>query len=141
MAGKKQKPRSITALDQAIKKFEASEQPFYDGIVLLKQAAKDLGPFLTDLNKYRNAMRAINWIAAKPCESGQQPKHLTCAAAIKAGDLTPGHQCWPCYAREQLKAASTLPTNAKQVAENPIPQPDPQRRDQGTCADAGTNKP
>jgi hypothetical protein len=96
-------PETATALDQALRRFEASEAPFYDGMQHLKQAAAELRPLIANRLQYLNAKRALKVIAAQPCESGEvQPLYPDCEAAITADFMDEAGRCWPCYARHVL---------------------------------------
>jgi hypothetical protein len=101
-------PENYTNLDHALRRFEASEAPFYDGMRYLKQAVADLRPLLSNRVQYMTARRALKIIAAQPCESGSvQPTYSDCEAAIaaSAGVFFAGNsngRCWPCYARHVL---------------------------------------
>jgi hypothetical protein len=98
---------NYTNLDQALRRFEASEAPFYDGMRYLKQAAADLRPLLANRVQYLNAKRALRIIAAQPCENyyvkgDLQEGQTNCEAAIATGTTGDAVRCWPCYARHVL---------------------------------------
>lgn len=96
-----------TLLDQAIRKAEESERPFYECMKLLKQASSDLKPLLINRDKYFNAMRAIKKIAKVECESADvQPIYPDCETAIVSGSMETVVRCWPCYARHVIKGGA-----------------------------------
>ena len=99
-------PETTTALDQALRSFEASEAPFYDGLQHLKQAAAELRPLLANRTQYMAAKRALNVIAAGLCETdwrtfADPSAPWTCEDAVKAMPNA-AKRCWSCYARHVL---------------------------------------
>lgn len=98
-------PENYTTLDQAIRRLEESEAPFYDAVRLAKQAAADLRPLLANRIQYLHAKRALKIMAAQPCEGADyipSPGVEDCNAAILACTITIEQRCWPCYARHVL---------------------------------------
>jgi len=99
-------PENYTNLDQALRRFEASEASLDDGMRDLKQAAADLRPLLAGRLQYINARRALKIIAAQPCETdwrtfADPSAPWTCAEAVSAMPQS-AKRCWPCYARHVL---------------------------------------
>ena len=100
-------PESCPALDQALRRLEESEAPFYDGVRLVKQAAGELRQLLAGRVQYMNAKRALKVMAAQPCESGDaQPIYTDCESAIAADYMDEAGRCWPCYARHVLNGGT-----------------------------------
>lgn len=106
MSSTKKRPRSPRRADlltQALESFEQIEGRFYEGIRALKMARKQCGELLANANRHAHAMRALNTIAASPCEIGWGATgHKNCNAALAAGDLPENERCWPCYAKHVL---------------------------------------
>lgn len=99
-------PDTYTILDQALRRLEESEAPFYDGVRLAKQAAGDLRQLLANRTQYMNAKRALKMMAAQECNStscvGSQ--YGDCNDAILAGEQR--IRCCPCYARYVLNGGT-----------------------------------
>ena len=85
------------ALEKALRCLESAEISIREGRSLIHVAGKRQNvPAL----QYLNAARAINTMAAKPCEVGLWAQgHKICNDAIEAGDAAVNDRCWPCFAR------------------------------------------
>lgn len=83
-------------MEKAFQHLETAEVAIRESRTLINVAGKRQNvPAL----KYLSAMRAINTIAARPCEVGPWSQgHKTCNEAITAGDTGKNERCWPCYA-------------------------------------------
>lgn len=103
-------PDTYTTLDQALRRLEESEAPFYDGVRLVKQAAGDLRQLLASRVQYMNAKRALKVMAAQPCETdwrtyADPSRPWTCEDAVAAMPQA-AKRCWPCYARHVINGGT-----------------------------------
>ncbi len=104
MAAKKRRRKPQRAktednvLEKALRLLESAEVSIRDCRSLVSTASKRV---YVPAMEYLNAMRALNTLAAKPCEA-RWPLTLdrkTCNDSFAAGDTTTNNRCGPCYAR------------------------------------------
>lgn len=90
---RKKAAHTSTILNDAIQLFERSESPFYKGMQLLKIVKKDTAELFANRDRYMHASRALNIIAAAPCEAKNENKQKCYETSVNKKEW-----CWPCYA-------------------------------------------